>query len=171
MKIKISHLEEGLNELDFEHNSDSLNLSKLKEFGYSFKNPIEIHVQLNKVGTQYFLKVFTSTTANFTCDRCLEKFDKNLKDEFRLVYSTENEYFGDETEIRSIESENGEIDITNDIRESLLLTIPMKMICFENCLGLCPECGKNLNTEICDHKKQTIDSRWDALKKISNSIN
>ena len=172
MKIQLANLQEGLTEIEFEHNSDSLNFTELDEIGYSFINPIKIKVSINKVGVQYFLKVITNTIANFICDRCLETFNHELHDEFRLVYSTEIEYWSeakDEKGLRLLTSEATEINLADDIRESLLLMIPMKIICSEDCKGLCPQCGINLNFETCNHISKQIDPRWETLKKIHNS--
>ena len=170
MKINLTSLKEGLNEINYEHSAETLLLTRLEEIGDSFNSPIKIELTINKVGSQFFLKVITDTTANFTCDRCLEKYNQKLHDEFRLVYSTEKKYVAvaqNEKGIRFLTSDTVEIDITDDIRESILITIPMKKICFEDCRGLCSECGINLNLSSCDHKSQKMDSRWEALKKLT----
>jgi len=59
-----------------------------------------------------------------------------------------------------------EIDLRSDICENLLLMIPMKRLCKEDCLGLCATCGANLNLETCHCKSATIDARWEKLKNL-----
>lgn len=169
MKIKISLLKEGLNDITFEHSSDSLNLNEDEEFEQCFTHPVKIKATINKVGVQYFFHVIFDTIAHFTCYRCLDEFEQAIHDEFRLVYSTEKEFFTtseEENDIRLLSSETIDIDITNDIRESLLLTIPMKILCSEDCKGLCSQCGVNWNHETCNCRVDHIDPRWEALKKI-----
>jgi len=57
------------------------------------------------------------------------------------------------------------------VREQVLLALPLKVICREDCKGLCPHCGKNLNTEQCSCAEPVEDLRWSALKEIRNKLN
>ena len=57
------------------------------------------------------------------------------------------------------------------VREQVLLALPLKVICREDCRGLCPHCGKNLNTERCSCAEPVEDPRWSALKEIRNKLN
>jgi len=56
------------------------------------------------------------------------------------------------------------------IREQVLLSVPLKVLCRENCLGLCPVCGKNRNTEPCGCAQPIQDPRWSALKEIREKL-
>jgi uncharacterized protein len=86
-----------------------------------------------------------------TCDRCLETFDKGIG------FNLDREY-----EInRTTASEEGlyvdkylNIDITEPVREELIMAIPMKKICQEICKGICSDCGKNLNDKECNCEKE-----------------
>ena len=167
MKIYIYRLEEGLNELIQDYDAESLDLVTDQDREVKFMSPVHIRVSINRVSSQYFFHVFVEATAIFICDRCLEEFSMALKDDFQLVYTTERSYPLDGDEelgIRYLNSECDVIDITEDIREATLLAIPMKVLCSEECKGICPECGINLNNESCDHRVERIDPRWDALK-------
>lgn len=171
MKINLLNIDEGINELKFEHNSESLGIVADKELSEHFINPIKVMAIVNKMRAQYFLNVSLATVAQFNCDRCLESCDQKLHHEFKLVYSMESEsIFGtnkDEFDFRVLAAETTVIDLTADIRESLLLQIPMKILCSEDCRGLCPQCGINLNVQTCNHHKfDSIDPRWDALRKL-----
>ena len=59
------------------------------------------------------------------------------------------------------------VDMTDQIRQVLALAMPMKPICSEDCRGLCPQCGANLNEETCDCRSDEIDERWEGLKDLS----
>lgn len=80
------------------------------------------------------------------CDRCLDNFP------FKVDFNLEREYIFDR-----LRKDNDNlyvdkyfnIDITEPIREELILTMPMKKICGENCKGICPGCGENLNQKKC----------------------
>ena len=59
-----------------------------------------------------------------------------------------------------------EIDLTPAVREQILLYIPPPLLCRDDCLGLCPKCGKDLNEGACGCDRSVIDPRWAALKGI-----
>ena len=63
------------------------------------------------------------------------------------------------------------IDLTEAIRQYAMLAIPMKPLCQENCTGLCPTCGHNLNLGPCDCPQQAIDPRWTGLHKLTVADN
>ena len=55
-------------------------------------------------------------------------------------------------------------------REQLLLALPLKVTCREDCKGLCPQCGKNLNQERCSCSTEVEDPRWAALKDVRSRL-
>jgi DUF177 domain-containing protein len=59
-----------------------------------------------------------------------------------------------------------EIDLTPAVREQILLQIPASPLCREDCLGLCPKCGSDLNEGECGCDRAVMDPRWAALKGI-----
>jgi uncharacterized protein len=95
------------------------------------------------------------------CDRCLESYHRELKTSFRVFLTlplpqTEEddlELAGEDLEVDFIRGD--EIDLDEIIHEQIYLTIPMKSLCNEDCLGLCPKCGTNLNVTDCScHRAQ-----------------
>ncbi|HYU46996.1 MAG TPA: DUF177 domain-containing protein, partial [Terriglobales bacterium] len=56
------------------------------------------------------------------------------------------------------------------LREQVLLALPLKMVCREDCKGLCPHCGKNLNESQCSCAERLDDPRWAALKEIRDKL-
>jgi uncharacterized protein len=170
MKIRLGNLDEGVSEIHHEHNRDSLELNELEDINAQFDEPVHVKAEINKVGHQFFLKIDFSSMVTFDCDRCLVPFDRKLSDSFRLVYTAEKLDMQDDSDvdgdIRLLKAETGEVDITKDIREALLLLIPIKKICSDECRGICPVCGANLNEKECHHDAEQTDPRWDALKKL-----
>ena len=69
--------------------------------------------------------------------------------------------------------ETDKIDLAKDIRDYAILAVPMKKLCSEDCKGLCPKCGKNLNDGTCDCHEEKMDPRWEPLQKlkIKNNLN
>jgi uncharacterized protein len=105
-------------------------------------------------------------------DPVLEKVDH----EFDLLYRPQGTDAGrEEISVTSAEAEisyyKGEGLLLEDaLREQVLLALPLKVICRENCKGLCPQCGKNLNTEQCSCAETMEDPRWSALKDIRSKL-
>ena len=102
----------------------------------------------------------------FQCDRCLETFSQNqvLK-------------FYEDCEAKVNDKDNGkelfcfsgnEIDITNLVRETILLSQPLNNICSPDCRGLCLKCGANLNAEQCGCDRHVVDPRLAALQNLLN---
>jgi uncharacterized protein len=58
------------------------------------------------------------------------------------------------------------IDLSDDVREMVLLSVPLKLICREECRGLCSRCGADLNAGECGCAKETVSGSWQGLEKL-----
>ncbi len=109
------------------------------------------------------------------CSRCLEPFDLSIEREFTQVLmrtaAPEPELAADgelELNLRDLDKTQlvGDVvDLGEILREELLLALPPKMLCREDCQGICPGCGAELNSEPCTCQPET-DPRWDILKQL-----
>jgi uncharacterized protein len=110
------------------------------------------------------------------CARCLEPVIQNVQRNFDLLYRPQGADAGEpEVPVTTTEAEisyyQGEGLLLEDaLREQVLLSIPVKTICREDCKGLCPHCGKNLNLEQCSCAEPVEDPRWSALKDIRSKL-
>lgn len=106
------------------------------------------------------------------CDRCLEPAKFQIDENFDLFYRpADRAGYEDEVEIDEGESElafyeGGGIELKDVLREFVLLSLPMQRICREECLGICPVCGRNRNLVNCGCEPKPVDDRWLALKKL-----
>jgi len=111
-----------------------------------------------------------------SCARCLEPVAQNVARRFDLLYRPQGADAGrDELSVTDAEAEigyyQGQGVLLEDIlREQVLLAVPLKAICREDCKGLCPHCGKNLNVEQCSCAEPVEDTRWSALKEIRSKL-
>lgn len=105
-------------------------------------------------------------TTELGCSRCLERYQQPLTLEFTEIYafspSGGNE---DDHKAQSLPAD-GVINLEPLIRQYALLDIPIKHVCREDCKGLCPVCGGNLNEEDCGHEQEEIDPRMAKLKQL-----
>ncbi len=168
MKINISKLSDGEHNYTFITKSSELEIDEKR-----FNKPVYIEVTLEKSRRQIFLEANIYTVGRFQCDRCVEDFDLVLENSYRMyyVYSEEESKKYEPDEVMVITPETNEIDISDDVRQMVLLSVPMKLLCYEECLGLCPRCGKNLNFEVCTCKVEEIDPRWAPLLKLMGDEN
>lgn len=108
-----------------------------------------------------------------SCSRCLEETVYSLEEEFNEVFTRLQEASpGDDAEDSVPEAEDflvftGEVlDLAEYLRQSFFMAQPLKIVCHEECRGLCPVCGANRNREDCNCSEETIDPRLRVLKGL-----
>ena len=117
-----------------------------------------------------------SIRVELACARCLEPIFRDVSKQFDLLYRPLGADAGrEELSVTAVEAEVGYYEgaglvLEDVLREQILLTLPLKTICRENCLGLCPHCGRNLNQEACTCTEPIEDPRWSALKDIREKL-
>ena len=110
------------------------------------------------------------------CARCVEPVATPLEGSFDLIFrpqavdadTGERAISPDETEIGYYE-ESGLL-LEDVVREQVLLSLPPRTLCREDCKGLCPRCGQNLNSGSCNCDKSASDPRWNALRGLAGTI-
>ena len=139
---------------------------------YRVAELVKLHLDIYKTGQRFRLAGRVTTVLELPCSRCLEPFSWPVDASFDLVYNPRAMNSGEEE--REIEEEdlatgfydNDEIDLAQLMREQFYLALPMKPLCVEDCLGLCPICGTNLNNGTCDCRRDWEDPRLAALKAL-----
>jgi uncharacterized protein len=134
--------------------------------------PLEIYCQLSKFEDLILAKGWVKGKMLLTCDRCLAKFESGYKSFFELHYRPQVEEAPETDEeealadgaVETVYFEGDIIDIADQIRQTVLLSVPMRALCRDDCRGLCGSCGCNLNVESCQCSGPSTDSRWSALK-------
>ncbi len=137
---------------------------------------VEEHHGKQKVIQDIRIKGRLATRLETSCARCLEPLAQDVKREFDLLYRPQGADAGrDEMSVTDAEAEIGYYEgqgilLDDVIREQILLAVPLKVTCRENCKGLCPHCGKNLNLETCSCAVAEEEPRWAALKEIRGKL-
>lgn len=110
------------------------------------------------------------------CDRCAEPAASSLENHFDLIYMPSADVqAGGEDEIDEAGVEVGYYDgngleLNDVLREVVLLALPMRLVCSDDCKGICPTCGQNLNQQACDCHPEATDDRWSKLKILRAEI-
>lgn len=162
MKIQISGLSEGIHQYTFEVRAREI------ELGEQFRETLTVHATLDKTPTQILLSATIHTHGTFECDRCIAPFSVTLSPSYTMVYVYEGNDSGhlDPSEFQMIPSGTNMINIAEDVRQTLLLAVPLKLLCSEQCKGLCARCGKNLNDGACSCREEIVDTRWERLRQL-----
>lgn len=166
--IKIAGLSDG--EYDFEFDEPVSKLALDDPFYGNFN----VKIKLQKMVHQIFIDVSLCVNARFECDRCAADYETVLKNSFRMVYALGSSRSGDDEDSGDfifLPAETDKINIASEIHDFALLSIPMKKLCSEDCKGLCPKCGKNLNEGLCSCNNLPEDDRWLPLKELKNKLN
>ncbi|MGI6221171.1 MAG: YceD family protein [Coriobacteriales bacterium] len=119
---------------------------------YSIPGGIDYVVNLSNIGDAIVATGTASATVIGQCARCLEPasefVESDVEGYFTLFENSDVE--GMEDDEYELISESGEIDLADSIRSAVVVEMPPTFLCREDCKGLCPSCGCNLNEEQCD---------------------
>jgi len=141
----------------------SLDLTGEDFFGeHPITQPVRVSGEVKNIADVLVLEGEASSCLDFTCDRCMTPFSQEKT--VRLSCALVEELEGEEDESLVL-LENGEVDLGELAYTAFILDMDTKHVCSEDCKGLCPGCGVNLNRETCRCKKQA-DPRWAALEQL-----
>ena len=171
MRIELENLEGGKS--DFAHVYQPEELNPVDE-RVQLTEPAAVTGKVRLSGNEVFVNGHVETRAQVECDRCLKTVELPVSADFALEYITGAEYEANSGAAELTEAEmsvsvfDGEvIDVDEVVKEQILLAVPTRMLCREDCKGICPECGTDLNAGKCKCVKDDIDPRWAALKNLT----
>jgi uncharacterized protein len=169
--IAMSELIINISKLSLGHHYRSLEVEPASiGLDARFNRAVQVQAFLEKNNRQIVLRVQFSTGGCFTCDRCLEEFQREVTSGYTILYVSDNEPVdAEEGEVQVLPPDANTIDLGEDVRQYAVLALPLKMLCREDCAGLCPVCGVNKNTTACSGHEEEIDPRWAVLKQILNN--
>jgi len=115
-----------------------------------------------------------TTAAKLTCSRCLAEYDLPVDSEFTIFYTEASRDGIDDEEVElsdedliSVSYQGDEIDVDFEIAEQVMMELPFKPLCDEDCKGLCTECGADLNLGDCGCDRSSVNLKMSALKNLS----
>ncbi len=136
--------------------------------------PPEISGKVFRTGSKVILEGRLSAQASVDCDRCLKTIVVPVQTKFSLQYVTPADYETihaaelEETDLALSVFDGEAIDIDEIVGEQVLLAVPTRLLCAEDCKGFCAVCGMNRNVKECDCLTQGSDPRWAGLKRLVN---
>jgi uncharacterized protein len=138
---------------------------------YRVDGPIAVTLSYYRAGTDVFLEGRLQANTVATCARCAEDFSGANHREFRLVMAAKSVGIETDPGLRADDLEfsmyeGDEIDLAPLVREQLLLALPTRPLCHDDCRGLCPQCGIDLNRGECRCETARPDPRLAVLRSL-----
>lgn len=131
---------------------------------YHFPEPLRVSGSISNNGKSLILKANCTGLMNTQCTRCTKDITVPISfdlDENLIQGDGDNSYDED-----VIVFEGTQIDIDDIVSDNFLMNVDTKYLCSEDCKGLCPHCGADLNKGECGCEEDNIDPRWAALADI-----
>ena len=151
--------------------SISENVAQTEDF--ACVGPVTGELQVENTGSLLLLRGELRATLRLACVRCLGAFER------LATIVVEEEFSAEQTEadIETMDRDEPEtsamsdfvLDVSEFVRQQIHVNVPMASICREDCRGICPVCGRNLNEKTCDCAAESADSRWAKLGDLLQS--
>lgn len=142
----------------------------------AFKGPLKFQLRLQKAGQLVELDGHLQGCVSLACGRCLQAFDYPLDADFALTFSPQPTAIDEEEVEAEVELDADELgliyyrdealELLQPLEEQVIMALPISPICRQECRGLCPECGCNLNEQTCTCEKKLFNSKFSALAKL-----
>jgi uncharacterized protein len=140
---------------------------------YRVAAPVELSMDVHKMGADVFrVNGHARTRLELDCSRCVEPFAIPFETSFDLRYLPQDQNAGEgereiaDEDLSTAYYREGMLDVIEMLREQFQLALPMKPLCADDCRGLCPVCGGNLNRTACSCTAKWEDPRLAPLKSL-----
>jgi len=137
--------------------------------GVELARPLEVDLKATEVGDSVLVRGTLATTVRQACRRCLEPVEQEVNEHVDLLFASpvdDEDNVADDGEVYPLPARGDDVDLTDAVREQVLLQVPQFTLCREECRGLCPQCGTDLNEGACECVPEQGSSPWDALKNV-----
>jgi len=171
MKIAVSSLSERPTTLQGTFAPKELELVAVR---VQFRDPVQVSATVSRMQEDVLAQGKASTKAHVECSRCLEDVEVDLAGEFEALYVTATgrfakrmghpDFAGGDQRVNFYSELT--VDLSDEIRQCILLALPIKPLCRPDCAGLCPQCGRNRNEGPCGCKEDAEDDLWAKLRAI-----
>jgi uncharacterized protein len=136
---------------------------------FNLREPVRVQGRLQAIGEgRYYWQGTARTVVRGECRRCLTPVDTPVNLEIGALFAQDPDALED-PDSYSVAPDATEIDVTPAVREELLLAAPRYVLCRDDCKGLCPQCGQDLNAGPCGCVPAS-DLRWQPLKALKDKL-
>lgn len=179
MRIHTDQLRHGILALAFEEPAKRFPALRemLRQRECEFASPVRTRLRASRIREMVEVEGVVQAEVRLTCGRCLTEFVYPLVSEFALTYTGNRpgEPPTAETQEKQLDADEAgliyfrgeEIDLTEGIQEQVILAFPLRPVCREDCRGLCPRCGADLNQGGCPCPPPAADGPFAALGRLN----
>lgn len=132
------------------------------------RSPLEVHLEAQEAGPDVVVRGTVRGAFTQECRRCLAPVTVEIEEEVGRLYRAGNRLEDEESEDVLPLPRQAELDLSGPVREQVVLAVPRYVYCREDCQGLCPHCGANLNESECDCTTDELDERWAPLRQLQS---
>jgi uncharacterized protein len=172
MKIEIERLTEGGEDFDEVYSPEELSLED--EFA-RLASRVRVTGRASRKRGEVEVRGSLDTSVELPCDRCVAPvlIPVNVDFKAELGFADANAGGAEATELQDADMdfstiEGDAVDLDEIVREQILLALPARQLCGEDCKGLCANCGAKRNEGDCGCEQKLIDPRWSALAALKN---
>ena len=169
MRIELANLEGGKGEFSATYENNQL---ELEDERVQLATQVTVKGQIKRSGAEVIVSGNISGQLFINCDRCLKPLETPLHNQFELEYVSGSDYeelhdaeLTEEQLAISVFDGVG-IDVDEIVKEQVLLAVPTRLLCRDDCKGICPVCGSDKNTTDCNCETSSGDPRWDVLRSL-----
>ena len=141
-----------------------------------FPVPIRTALRALRIGDLIEIDGDIETSVRLPCSRCLQPFKTPLKSRFALTYMRRATDVIEDTEAREVELsaedmgivyfQGEKINLKDTIQEQVVMEFPLRALCKQDCKGLCPKCGADLNEDPCDCDRRSSPGKFAVLENL-----
>jgi uncharacterized protein len=170
--LLLDEIEEGLSQYQFELDPAHLELG---EGEFRLVGPLRVDCRINRSAQAFQIDGRLRGRLEGECGRCLEPVEQALEAPLQLLLQCrplggdEREATEEDGDVEVLDPGAKQVELKERLREAVLLELPMRLSCREDCKGLCPQCGHNLNGGPCACAAGQEDPRWAALRELKLS--
>lgn len=128
--------------------------------------PLEVRLEAQQAGADVVVRGTIRGRFQDECGRCLEPVVVEVADDLGRLYREGEDLVEEESDDVLPLPAGSDLDLTEPVREQVLLAVPPFPYCREDCRGLCPSCGSNLNETTCECTVDDVDERWAPLRQL-----
>lgn len=169
MRIELENLEHGSGAFSREYAPGELTFD---DQDLSLVEPVRVTGRIRRRNEEVELRGKLATRVAVACGRCLKCVELPIEVEFAerftpaVAWKNEEQHELQPEDLDLAVFDGAGIELDDLVKEEILLALPGHTLCQEECKGLCPNCGTDLNVSVCDCPNEQIDSRWEKLKDL-----
>ena len=173
VKLRVDDITAEGREISFAEPPQEINrtLARGTLHEYIVKAPLQVSLLYYRAGTEIFLSGALDAVTTAACSRCAEEFELPSHRGFRYVLAPRAIGEDKDSALKAEDLEfsfykGEEVDLSPLVREQALLALAERPLCREDCRGLCPQCGANLNQSDCGCSPAGLDPRFSVLRTL-----